>query len=62
MATYIFVQGGWHGAWCWKKVIPLFQQAGHRLYTPTQTGLGEKSHLLTPEVGLSTHPGYRPVD
>ncbi len=55
MATYLLVHGGWHGAWCWKKVIPLFQQAGQRLYTPTLTGLGEKASLLTPEVGLSTH-------
>lgn len=55
MATYVLVHGGWHGAWCWKKVIPLFQQAGHRLVTPTLTGLGEKADLLTPEVGLSTH-------
>ena len=55
MATYVVVHGGWHGAWCWKKVIPFFQEAGHRLYTPTLTGLGEKAPLLTPEVGLSTH-------
>lgn len=55
MATYVLVHGGWHGAWCWKKVIPLFEQAGHRLLTPVLTGLGEKAHLLTPEVGLSTH-------
>ncbi len=55
MATYVLVHGGWHGAWCWKKVIPLCQEAGQRLYTPTLTGLGEKAHLLTPEVGLSTH-------
>ena len=55
MATYLLVHGGWHGAWCWKKVIPLFQEAGQRLYTPTLTGLGERALLLTPEVGLSTH-------
>ena len=55
MATYVLVHGGWHGAWCWKKVVPLFQETGHRLYTPTLTGLGEKAPLLTPEVGLSTH-------
>ena len=47
--------GRWHGAWCWKKVVPLFLEAGQRLYTPTLTRLGEKAHLLTPEVGLSTH-------
>ena len=55
LPTFVLVHGGWHGAWCWKKVIPLFEEAGHRLYTPTLTGLGEKAHLLTPEVGLSTH-------
>ncbi len=55
MATYLLVHGGWHGAWCWKKVIPLFQQAGQQLYTPTLTGLGERADLLSPEVGLSTH-------
>ena len=55
MATYLLVHGGWHGAWCWKKVIPLFQQAGQQLFTPTLTGLGEKANLLSPDVGLSTH-------
>ncbi len=55
MATYVCVHGGWHGAWCWEKVVPLFREAGHRLSTPTLTGLGEKAHLLTPEVGVSTH-------
>jgi len=25
------------------------------VYTPTLTGLGERSHLLTPDVGLDTH-------
>jgi pimeloyl-ACP methyl ester carboxylesterase len=55
MATYVLVHGGWHGAWCWKKVVPLLEAAGQRLYTPTLTGLGEKAHLLSPEVGLATH-------
>src|SRR5512140_3425887 len=55
MATYVLVHGAWQGAWCWKKVVPLFQEAGHRVYTPTLTGLAEKANLLTPEVALSTH-------
>jgi pimeloyl-ACP methyl ester carboxylesterase len=29
--------------------------AGHDVFTPTLTGLGERSHLLTPNVGLETH-------
>jgi len=55
MANYVLVHGGWHGAWCWNKVVPLLQTAGHAIYTPTLTGLGEQAALLTPEVGLDTH-------
>jgi pimeloyl-ACP methyl ester carboxylesterase len=55
MANYILVHGAWHGAWCWDKVVPLLQAAGHHVYTPTLTGLGEQAALLTPEIGLDTH-------
>ncbi len=55
MANYVLVHGGWHGAWCWDRVVPLLQAAGHAVYTPTLTGLGEQAALLTPEVGLDTH-------
>jgi pimeloyl-ACP methyl ester carboxylesterase len=55
MANYVLVHGGWHGAWCWDKVVPLLQAAGHSVYAPTLTGLGEQAALLTPEVGLDTH-------
>ncbi len=52
--TYVLLHGAWHGAWCWKRVAPVLRAAGHTVYTPTQTGLGERSHLLTPEVNLET--------
>ena len=55
MANYVLVHGGWHGAWCWDKVVPLLQAAGHQVYTPSLTGLGEQAALLTPEIGLDTH-------
>ncbi len=55
MANYVLVHGGWHGAWCWDKVVPLLQAAGHQVYTPALTGLGEQAALLTPEIGLDTH-------
>ena len=53
--TYVLVHGAWHGGWCWKKVTPLLTAAGHHVHATTLTGLGERSHLLTPEVGLDTH-------
>jgi pimeloyl-ACP methyl ester carboxylesterase len=55
MATFVLVHGAWHGGWCWWKVRPLLQAAGHTVYTPTLTGLGERIHLARPEVGLATH-------
>ncbi len=55
MAVYVLVHGGWHGAWCWDRVKPLLLEAGHQVYTPTLTGLGESANLLTPDVGLDTH-------
>jgi hypothetical protein len=55
MATFVLVHGEFHARWCWRKVIPLLRAAGHDVYTPTLTGLGERVHLATPEVDLTTH-------
>jgi pimeloyl-ACP methyl ester carboxylesterase len=53
--TYILVHGAWHGSWCSKRVRPALQSAGHNVFTPTLTGLGERSHLNSAAVDLSTH-------
>ena len=55
MATFVLVHGAWHGGWCWKRVEPLLRAAGHDVYTPTLTGLGERVHLASPETDLMTH-------
>lgn len=55
MADIVLVHGAWHGGWCWRRVAALLREAGHEVYTPTLTGLGERVHLMTPEVGLDTH-------
>src|SRR6185437_12915683 len=55
MATYVLVHGGHHGGWCYKKVARLLRSAGHEVYSPTLTGLGERRHLLGPKVDLETH-------
>jgi pimeloyl-ACP methyl ester carboxylesterase len=54
-ATFVLVHGAWHGGWCWKKLTPLLRATGHEVFAPTLTGLGERSHLLTRDVGLETH-------
>ncbi|MBD3852753.1 MAG: alpha/beta fold hydrolase, partial [Acidobacteria bacterium] len=53
--TIVFVHGAWGGGWQYTKVQPLLEQAGHTVYRPTMTGLGERVHLGGPAVGLSTH-------
>jgi pimeloyl-ACP methyl ester carboxylesterase len=41
MSTFVLVHGAWHGAWCWKKVVPLLEEAGHRVMVPDLPGHGE---------------------
>src|SRR5579862_2956420 len=53
--TFVLVHGAWHGGWCWRRVADLLERQGHKVYTPTLTGLGERSHLLAPGIGLATH-------
>jgi pimeloyl-ACP methyl ester carboxylesterase len=55
MATFVLVHGAWQGGWTWARVAPLLRAAGHDVFTPTLTGLGDRSHLLSPAVGLETH-------
>ena len=55
MTDYVLVHGAWHGSWCWARVRRLLTAAGHQVFTPTLTGVGERSHLLSRDVGLATH-------
>jgi pimeloyl-ACP methyl ester carboxylesterase len=55
MATFVLIHGAWHGGWCWPRVAEPLRQLGHRVFTPTLSGLGERAHLLTPQVDLITH-------
>jgi pimeloyl-ACP methyl ester carboxylesterase len=55
MATYVLVHGGAHGGWCYRDVARLLRSAGHEVFAPTLTGLGERAHLLRPRIDLDTH-------
>ncbi|MGD0289112.1 MAG: alpha/beta hydrolase [Candidatus Binataceae bacterium] len=55
MSTFVLVHGAWHGGWCYKRVAQQLRKAGHEVYTPTLTGLGERSHLMSRAVTLDTH-------
>lgn len=55
MATFLVAHGAWSSAFAWRKMRPLMRAAGHELWTPSLTGLGERVHLATPDVDLSLH-------
>src|SRR5580700_4446867 len=53
--TFVLVHGAWHGGWCWQRVAERLRSGGHAVFTPTLTGLGERSHLLRAGIDLKTH-------
>jgi pimeloyl-ACP methyl ester carboxylesterase len=52
--AYVLLHGAWHGGWCWRFVADGLRELGHRVFTPTQTGLGERKHPLTSDITLET--------
>src|SRR5205809_3159923 len=53
--TFVLVHGAWAGGWVWRRVADQLEQKGHKVFAPTLTGLGERSHLLTKDINLDTH-------
>ena len=54
MTTFILVPGAWLGGWVWKKVTPILEEKGHEVYPVTLTGMGERVHLASEDVGIET--------
>ena len=55
MTDFVLVHGAWHGAWCWKKILPSLWAKGHRAFPVTLTGVGDREHLMSPTIRLATH-------
>jgi pimeloyl-ACP methyl ester carboxylesterase len=53
--TFVLVHGAWHGGWCWRRVADLLEAKAHKVFAPTLTGLGERSHLMRAGINVSTH-------
>lgn len=47
--TFVVAHGAWSSGWAWKRMHPLMTGRGHRLLTPSYTGLGERAHLARSE-------------
>lgn len=55
MKSFVLCHGGWAGGWQWQEVASLIRDAGHEVFTPTFTGLGERVHLARPDIDLNTY-------
>jgi pimeloyl-ACP methyl ester carboxylesterase len=53
--TFVLVHGAWGGSYGFKLVRGPLREAGHEVYTPSLTGIGERAHLASPQVNLTTH-------
>jgi len=53
--VFVLVQGAWEGGWYWRFVAQRLRGRGYEVFAPSLTGLGDRAHLLTPSVDLSTH-------
>lgn len=53
--TFVLVHGTSHGGWAWRGVADLLQARGYKVYTPTLTGLADRSHLMSSAINLDTH-------
>ena len=52
---FVLIHGAWHGGWAWRPVTERLWRAGHAASSPTLAGLGERAHLVSPEIGLDVH-------
>ena len=55
MTNFVLVHGAWCGGWVWRDVADILRAAGHDVFTPTLSGMGDRSHLLTGDIDLQTH-------
>src|SRR5262249_47391640 len=53
--TFVLIHGAYHGGWCWRYVVEVLEKQGHKVYAPSQTGLADRSHLLSMSITLDTH-------
>lgn len=53
--TFVLVHGTLVGGWYWRRVSDLLERKGQKAFSPTLTGLGERSHLLNKDINLDTH-------
>lgn len=54
LTEFVLVPGAWLGGWVWAKVTPLLEERGHSAHPVTLTGMGERVHLASKDLGIET--------
>ena len=54
MTSFVLAHGSWLGGWCWRRVAERLRAAGHTVFTPSYTGMGNRDHLLTQAITIDT--------
>lgn len=54
MTKFVLIPGAWLGSWVWKRVTPMLEEKGHEVIPITLTGMGERVHLVSNEIGIDT--------
>lgn len=57
MSTFVMVHGSWHGAWCWEEIIPMLEEAGHRVIALDLPGHGQDNTPMS-EVNLKSYTDH----
>ena len=52
MLNYVLIPGAWLGGWIWRDVKPFIAEKGHKVFPITLTGMGERVHLASPDIGM----------
>jgi pimeloyl-ACP methyl ester carboxylesterase len=53
--TFVLIHGAYHGGWCWRRVADLLEERNHKVFAPSLTGCGDRSHLISSSIVLDTH-------
>ncbi|MCX2983005.1 alpha/beta hydrolase [Halieaceae bacterium IMCC14734] len=53
--SFVLVHGTFQWGGQWDALSSLLAKDGYAVHSPSMTGLGEREHLLSKQVGLSTH-------
>jgi pimeloyl-ACP methyl ester carboxylesterase len=54
MTSFVLAHGSWLGGWGWRRVAERLRRAGHAVFTPSYTGMGDRAHLLSPAITIDT--------